>query len=183
MLSQIYTRLLIALLMLLPTTNTYAIDAFGLGVGHGNENADHYGVSARWNWDEHLLNGESWLVRGAWEAEASFWDGNAGITGNSSLGEIGIKPVLRLESKSKIFNSRPFFEAAIGISLLTESKLGNRDFASSYQTGYHIGVGTRVGSKSRYEIGYRFQHHSNAGMASPNPGINFHLLRFAYNYD
>ena len=46
----------------------------------------------------------------------------------------------------------------------------------------HIGFGWTFGDKNRYEIGYRLQHLSNAGLSDPNDGINFHQIRFGYNY-
>ncbi len=44
-----------------------------------------------------------------------------------------------------------------------------------------MGVGYRFDRKG-FEIGYRFQHISNAGIKEPNDGINFHQLRLQYHY-
>jgi hypothetical protein len=32
------------------------------------------------------------------------------------------------------------------------------------------------------DLGYRYQHLSNAGLGDSNPGINFHLVRLAYHF-
>jgi lipid A 3-O-deacylase len=46
----------------------------------------------------------------------------------------------------------------------------------------HIGLGCRFGGKRSYEVGYRFQHMSNAGIKRPNAGMNFHQLRVQYHF-
>ena len=57
-----------------------------------------------------------------------------------------------------------------------------RQFGSSFQFGDHVGAGVRFGEKSKYEIGYRYQHFSNAGIKGPNQGINFNELRLQYHF-
>jgi hypothetical protein len=54
--------------------------------------------------------------------------------------------------------------------------------STAFQFGSHIGLGYRFGAKRSYEIGYRFQHISNAGIKKPNPGINFHQVRVQYHF-
>ena len=56
------------------------------------------------------------------------------------------------------------------------------NFGSSFQFGDHIGAGVRFGDKGRYDVGYRYQHLSNAGIKEPNQGINFHQLRLQYHF-
>jgi lipid A 3-O-deacylase len=53
-------------------------------------------------------------------------------------------------------------------------------FSTAFQFGTHGGVGARFGEHNAFEVGYCFQHISNAGIEHPNKGINFHILHFGY---
>ena len=55
-------------------------------------------------------------------------------------------------------------------------------FGSSFQFGDHIGGGIRFGDKGQYDVGYKYQHLSNAGIKQPNQGINYHILRLQYRF-
>ena len=35
---------------------------------------------------------------------------------------------------------------------------------------------------AKYDLGYRFQHLSNADIKKPNDGINFNQIRFSYHF-
>jgi hypothetical protein len=76
----------------------------------------------------------------------------------------------------------PFIEAAVGFHLLSHTSIGDRRMSTAFQFGNHIGVGYRFGAKAHYELGYRFQHLSNASIKRPNPGINFHQIRLQYHF-
>jgi hypothetical protein len=45
-----------------------------------------------------------------------------------------------------------------------------------------VGVGVGLGEHQHYQIGYRFQHLSNASIKEPNPGINFQQIYLQYNF-
>ncbi len=44
------------------------------------------------------------------------------------------------------------------------------------------GVGRSFGSDGRHKLSLRFQHYSNAGIKSPNPGEDFLQLRYAWRF-
>ena len=66
------------------------------------------------------------------------------------------------------------FEAGLGPTVLTEHDFGTKDLGSLFQFTSHGGINVDLASKLR--LGYRFQHMSNGGLASPNPGLNTHML-------
>jgi lipid A 3-O-deacylase len=90
------------------------------------------------------------------------------------------------------------FVGRLGPDLL----IGWKDFPLTFQGGavptiisrHTFGDTTDVGSLcqfttyigfnwnfySHYQLGYRFQHMSNAGLATPNPGLNLHMVAFSY---
>jgi hypothetical protein len=53
-----------------------------------------------------------------------------------------------------------------------------KDFGDPFQFTSHIGVYWNVATRVR--VGYRFQHMSNAGIASPNPGLNLNFFYASY---
>jgi len=54
------------------------------------------------------------------------------------------------------------------------------DFGERFQFTSHIGLIWYL--TDRVSLGYRFQHMSNAGLASPNPGLNLEMLELSYHF-
>ena len=64
----------------------------------------------------------------------------------------------------------------------TEDGISDEDFDIPFAFGTHLGVGARFGANGRYELVYRYQHQSNAGLGDENPGINFHVVQLGYHF-
>ena len=155
----------------------HAVNGSSIELGTGDDSTQQVRVGVRWNWDKRWSIGQSWNATGFWEASLGYWDGDG--AGAKGLWDIGFTPVFRLSPNGSNF----FLEGAIGAHLLSETRINNRRvFGSSFNFGDHVGFGWAFGEKNRYEIGYRFQHLSNASLADPNDGINFHQIRFGFNY-
>lgn len=159
-----------------------AVDAVALELGSGDESANRYGVAAQWDWDARWLASGDWYLGGYWEASFSHWNGSSGERGNGTINEVGLTPVFRYQRQASGNGWGPYAEIAIGAHLLSETELGDKRFSTSFQFGDHVGLGTRFGRDQRLEVGYRFQHLSNAGIKRPNSGINFHILRLSYHF-
>jgi lipid A 3-O-deacylase len=70
--------------------------------------------------------------------------------------------------------------AGIYPTYLGQSKFGTEDFGETFQFTSEIGFNLNF---FRYwTVGYRFQHMSNAGIASENPGLNTHMLELGYRF-
>jgi lipid A 3-O-deacylase len=109
----------------------------------------------------------------------AFWKGDE--AGARNLWEVGFTPVFRLSVQRR----QPFFlEGAIGATpaIRRPASSNRRGFGSSFNFGDYLGFGWMLWRQDRYELGYRFQHISNADMAEPNDGINLHQIRLGYNY-
>jgi lipid A 3-O-deacylase len=76
----------------------------------------------------------------------------------------------------------PFAEIGVGAHGHTEDGISDEDFDIPFAFGSHIGLGARFGAQGRYEVIYRFQHLSNAGLGDENPGINFHAVQLGYHF-
>jgi hypothetical protein len=132
-------------------------------------------------WDPHL----TWWQIGGWnftavgEAHAVYWD--VGGASSNPIGEFGVSPVIRFEKSAGAW--RPYVEAGAGIRVLTHARLTDSyTMSTGFQFADMIGVGVKFGSHQQYQMGYRFQHLSNASIKRPNPGIDFHQIYVQYNF-
>ncbi|SPE61033.1 conserved hypothetical protein [Verrucomicrobia bacterium] len=63
-------------------------------------------------------------------------------------------------------------------TLLSRQNFGSKNFGTSVQFTSHLGLYWDFAP--HFRVGYRFQHMSNADLASPNPGLNLHVLALSY---
>ncbi len=89
----------------------------------------------------------------------------------------------RCSASSSAGQVRPFIEAGAGVRLLTHPTISdNFSMSTAFQFADVVGVGAQFGERQQYQVGYRFQHVSNAGIKEPNPGVNFHQFYVQYNF-
>ena len=159
------------------------IDALYFEVGisdSSNSDVLRYGLDARWRWNRPLLEFQGLRVNGYWSVRLGYWDNDSSMPTNSGLVDVGVAPVLRIEPRAA-WSVSPYLEAGVGAHLLTESSVSTqRRFGGAFQFGSFAGAGVRFGPKQRFDLGYQFQHLSNAGLSDPNNGINFHQIRLGY---
>lgn len=146
----------------------------GLGVGSG----DRRGVSFN-----------SYELSGTLESP---WSRQIGEQGQMRLDfEIGVG-VLDGEGDSGLFvRAAPILEFGMagspvglfittGPLLLTEDQYGDFDIGGNVHFASAVGVKWRV--TQDWSVGYRYQHISNVGVTSPNPGLDQHLIRIAHGF-
>ena len=152
--------------------------------GEGNADTRYAGISWQWDMSQRWFTDGNWEVAGYWEVNLSHWKrDNDNTTQNHSLTEAGITPVFRLQSKSPVMAGlSPYVELGIGVHMLSETEIDGRNLSSSFQFGEHLGLGFTFGKQNEFDLGYRLQHLSNAGLKKPNDGITFHEVRFGYLY-
>jgi hypothetical protein len=159
-----------------------AVDGFAVQGGRSTDDDVNRGTLAvTWDWGKPLLKISSdWHIGGFWEASLAQWHkGDVGPGQNENITDLGFTPVFRLQPNSLV---GPYLEAAVGLHVFSHSQIGNKRMSTMFQFGDHIGFGYRFGAKSAFDLGYRFQHHSNASIKRPNPGINFHEVRLQYHF-
>jgi len=163
----------------------HAVNGISLELGSSdssNASVDIVRVGLQWNWKSRWSVGADWQLGGYWELNLGYWENDSPFRTNSGLTDIGFTPVFRLQP-SNLSGASPYVELGIGMHLLSKSSVGReRRFGSMFQFGDHIGVGVRFGPKGAYDLGYRFQHLSNASIKAPNQGINFHQVRLQYHF-
>lgn len=176
---------LITTLLLLPTVNAQAIDlgidSISIEGGHSSNNNGDVNlarIGVQWDWGVKWFEVGSWFLGGYWDAQAGYWHSDD----SNDIGDFSITPVFRFQSGATSGLS-PYAEIGVGAHLLTDTNITQqRQFSTNFQFGDHIGAGIRFGDRAEYDLGYRYQHLSNAGIDDPNPGINFHQIRFSYHF-
>ena len=156
-----------------------AMGGFALEIGSG-DSVEMVRAAVQWNWKKRWFQRANWHLGGYWDVALGYWrrdDVRAGEHGE--LFDLALTPVFRIQPNAL---AGPYLEAAIGFHVLSRSSIGDHRLSTAFQFGDHLGVGYRFGSKASYDLGYRFQHLSNAGIKRPNPGINFHQIRLQYHF-
>ena len=147
-----------------------------LQVGRAHE-ADMLILGATWDW---AWQRDTPLGRIGGYSEASIgrWRSEVGEDGASDwVTQWGVTPVLRLHPLSG--GGRWFVEIGIGANLLVPVySTSSKRFSTTFNFGDHLAVGRQFGERGRHELALRFQHFSNAGIKSPNPGEDFLQLRY-----
>jgi lipid A 3-O-deacylase len=157
----------------------FAIDGFAVEAGRG-EGIDMGRIAVQWDWNRELLRMSDWQLGGYFDLAIGQWHhGDVRPGQNDNITEIGLTPVFRVEGTSR---TGPYLEAGIGFHLLSHTQIGDKRVSTAFQFGDHLGFGYRFGAKSAFDLGYRFQHLSNASIKRPNPGINFHQIRLQYHF-
>ncbi|MEM7540607.1 MAG: acyloxyacyl hydrolase [Pseudomonadota bacterium] len=159
-----------------------AIDALLIegGFSESDESAERFGAAVRWNVFGNLYEVGDWKLTSYIEANVTYWDGDPGRTGEDSLVDFSLTPTFRYGLQRDSF--APFVELGLGAHVHTEDGIGDKNFDVPFAFGSHFGAGARFGADNRYELVYRFQHLSNAGIGDDNPGINFHAIQLGIHF-
>jgi lipid A 3-O-deacylase len=161
--------------------NVYALDGVSLELGNGQQ-TDILRVGALWNMNQSWLSDGDWHVTGYWEVSAAKWQGRSSVGNNQTITDLGVTPVFRFSPKV-LSPISPYLEGAIGVHLISPTFIyDNRHFGGAFQFGDHLGAGLLFGERHQYDLAYRFQHLSNAGLKQPNQGINLNEIHFAYHF-
>ncbi|CAN0467984.1 unnamed protein product [Phaeothamnion confervicola] len=178
-------KCLIVAALLAASPAVHAIDGISIVYGHSdssNANVNMGRVGVQWDWNKKLVEAGNWHLGGYWESDFGYWSNNSVARTHKSIVDIGFTPVFRIQQTTLSLVS-PYVELGVGFHFLSATSISpQRQFGTSFQFGDHVGAGLRFGDKGRYDLGYRYQHLSNAGLKGPNQGINFHELRLQYHF-
>src|SRR5687767_2116586 len=163
----------------------YALDGISFEYFYSNSsNSDVklYRVGLQWKWSQKWLPIGNWHVGGYWDANLGYWDNQSSLATHNSIIDVGLTPVFRFQQTTPSGIS-PYVELGIGVHFLSHTSVTpKKRFSTSFQFGDHIGAGLRFGDKGQYDLGYRYQHLSNADIKRPNSGIDFHQVRLQYHF-
>jgi hypothetical protein len=127
--------------------------------------------AAPWSWWESAEG----RLHTYWQADFSQWKGKG--AGSQTIHGIGLAPVFRY-SWSTSQSWQPYVEGAIGLHYFSGVRLSTRKrMGTRFEFGDHVGFGLRLGRDTGLDLGYRYQHYSNAGISRHNGGVNFHQVQ------
>lgn len=106
------------------------------------------------------------------------WEASAGwLHDESKEGVVGATgPVIEMRYK----NFPLTLEGGVYLSALSQYQFPERDLGGWFEFTDHLGVNWHM--RKQFTIGWRYQHMSNAGIYSKNPGLNLQMLSATYNF-
>jgi hypothetical protein len=113
-------------------------------------------TSTDWHLDSYVESTAGWLTTGSQ---------------HGFVGTFGVGLSLRFR------HSPVTLRGGTGLTLLSRHKFHIEDFGMPVQFTSFVGLSWDLGSRA--QLGYRFQHMSNAGLAFPNPGLDLHAFTFS----
>ena len=171
--------------LLLAVPQAHAIDSVSFELGtsdSSNVSVDMARTGVQWDWSARWTLGSDWHLGGYWDLAVGYWDNDSHNRASSGILDVGFTPVFRIQ-QTHPGSLAPYIEAGIGFHFISKTSINHeRQLSTRFQFGDHIGVGLRFGPEHAYDLGYRFQHLSNAGIKEPNNGINFHQVRLQYHF-
>lgn len=154
--------------LLATTLNAQAFDA-SVSVGTSGHSATTYRLALQKDFDARWLESSTGFLGGYWDAGLTYWDSRSG----HSTSALSLAPVFVYEFKGETI--RPYVELGVGVSGFTRTRVDKKKLGSAFQFEDRIGVGIRFGDQ---EIGVRAIHYSNAGLKTPNDGVESYALHY-----
>jgi len=151
--------------------------AYGRDTSH---DINKYELGINFNTPIQYGNPDRWLTRLQAEVDMAGWDTLGGMN-KQDLVEFGLSPIVRLEKHGDYFV--PFIEGSVGVRVLSHAGTSDQHrMGSAFQFADMVGVGVSFGKYADTEVGFRFQHISNASIKEPNPGSNFYTAYMRYRF-
>ena len=107
------------------------------------------------------------------EIGINFWDGDT-VNSNSKSSNISITYSGIL---SKSFSNNFFLNSGMGIALLSDDKIGERNLGTSLQFESRFGFGYKTTNTAS---SLNIFHYSNAGTANDNSGVNMLMINLSH---
>lgn len=120
-----------------------------------------------WCWDM----GRQWSLHTRLEASAGV------LTAEDESGFIGTFGPALFVGRERL---PVVFAAGISPTILSRDNFGNWDFGIPFQFTAYGGLTFELGR--HFDLGYRFQHMSNAHLSDQNPGMNLHMFSLGYRF-
>lgn len=175
---------LVTALLLAPTARALALDkvSFTFGTEDDRGEVGSYGLSTGWDWDVQWFKTGQWYLTTYSEFGLNVWkNDDSNSSGNDTLVNGYVMQALRWQRD--LSTTLPvFIDVGSSLNVYSDSEIGNQDFSIPFAFGTQFGAGIRFGPAREYQILYRFQHQSNAGLGDDNPGIQFHLISLTYRF-
>ena len=145
-----------------------------LGYGQSQDDIDIFRVGVAKKWDVRWLKNSTGYVDGYFELSYNHWNGD-----NDEINAVALSPVFLYAFNPDEKPWYPYIEGGIGVALLDEDQIDDRDLATSFQFEDRIGAGFRY---KNLDINVRYMHYSNASIEEPNHGIDIWIGTLAWYF-
>ncbi|QTT86988.1 acyloxyacyl hydrolase [Pseudomonas chlororaphis] len=139
-------------------------------VGQTSDSTQAYRLGMQFDWDKSWLQSDVGRLTGYWSGAYTFWDGDK----KSSNHSLSFSPVLVYEFAGQ--NIKPYIEAGIGVAVFANTEVEDNKLGSAFQFEDRFGFGLRF--NGGHEVGIRATHYSNAGITTPNDGVESYSLHY-----
>lgn len=164
--------MLSAVIMTVGISHAWEIEMSG---GRTGESESTFRVGVNKDWDMQFWNSSVGYFSGYWSLGYTYWEkGKYG----KDVSSLALSPVLtyNFHTESGI---EPFIELGVGIAGFSKTKVGDQNLGSAFSFEDRIGFGAHMGN---HTLGARVIHYSNAGIKSPNDGIESYSLYYSYKF-
>ena len=139
-------------------------------VGSSSESTMTYRLGLQCDFGRNFSESNSGRLTGYWDTAYTYWEGDKSASSHS----LSLAPVFVYEFAGETL--KPYVEAGVGVALFSNTELEEHDLGSTFQFENRFGVGLRFNGQ---EVGLRAIHYSNAGLSSPNDGMENYSLHYA----
>lgn len=140
------------------------------GVGQTSDSTMTYRLGMQFDWDKSWLQSDVGRLTGYWSGAYTYWEGDK----TSSNHSLSFSPVFVYEFAGQ--NVKPYVELGVGVALFANTEVENNNLGNAFQFEDRLGFGLRFAGG--HEVGIRATHYSNAGISSPNDGVESYALHY-----
>ena len=139
-------------------------------VGQTSESTMTYRLGMQFDWDKSWLQSDVGRLTGYWSGGYTYWEGDK----TSSNHSLSFSPVLVYEFAGQTV--KPYVELGVGVAVFANTEVENNQLGNAFQFEDRFGFGLRF--TGGHEVGIRATHYSNAGLSSPNDGVESYALHY-----
>jgi lipid A 3-O-deacylase len=153
------------------------VNGVAFDIGESNRGIEIYRLGWQRDFSRWLKN-RGVPLSGYFETSLNYWRGAKRERSSNDIFAIAFSPVFAW-SICRDCKYTPYLEAGIGVALLSDTIIDNRDMSSTFQFEDRVGVGVK---REDFDFHIRYMHYSNAGFSKPNDGLDIWLAGMAYKF-
>lgn len=151
-------------------------DTYGMSVSAGkSHDIEVYRLGIQKPFNSSVYDFDSFSIHGFHEVGFGHWDGE-----RDNVEIISYSPVFKIVLNSFTSNEcQPYIDFGIGAALASDTRIDDRNLSSAFLFEDRISFGI---TKDNLDLFVRYMHYSNAGLQSPNDGIDIVLAGVNYSF-
>ena len=178
---------IIALFILLSAGSLSMANPISLGFTYGFagvDNAVALSATGKYQWNNLITFKSGWAITGYWDTELNYFNTTESLNPKyTSFWMISETPNFRFIRETPYENGlSPFIDAGFGFGILTARQFSNNNLGGYASFRESIGVGTRFGDASQFEVAYHYVNLTNLDLLSKNDGFFINTIELDYYF-